>query len=149
GKETNEKSIIRKGWPSAAPDVGRWLDEMFEGVASSSNNVNASVTILLQNQPLAAAAGSSYFLTTPTWKENLEKGVAASRLGVIVAPNQSQGAGQPLLDKLQECRSVALLYRLRALQFQSEGKQRAALDHLKVLLGLSRHLRNKTMTTSF
>src|SRR5262249_54798841 len=51
--------------------------------------------------------------------------------------------------RIQECRSAALLYRLRALQLQSEGKHRAALDHLNVLLGLSRHLRNKTITASF
>jgi hypothetical protein len=37
----------------------------FAGKELSRNNLNAYVTILLQNQPIAAAACSSYFLTVP------------------------------------------------------------------------------------
>ncbi|MBI1918771.1 MAG: hypothetical protein HYS12_29105, partial [Planctomycetes bacterium] len=81
-----------------------------------------------------------------SWKDKLEKGVAKP-LGVVVNPREVRKESLPGI--VQACRFTALLYRLRALQLQAEGKHRAALGRLNVLLGLSRHLRNKTITASF
>jgi len=62
--------------PKRFPDVDADVERLFAGVSeqvklrlpaseSFRNKVNASATIVLQNQPLAAVSCSSYFLTVP------------------------------------------------------------------------------------
>src|SRR5262249_6791897 len=56
---------------------------------------------------------------------------------------------QDPLGNFKECRRAARRYRLRAAELQQARKNREALDHLKVLLRLSLHLRNKAITAVF
>jgi nickel/cobalt exporter len=55
----------------------------FEFEAVANNNLNAYVAILLQNQPLAAAACSGYFLSTPKHQVQFREGNYYEEIGLI------------------------------------------------------------------
>lgn len=61
----------QKQWPFewALVRTGSGFDEVFRESELRRNNLNASATIILQNQPLVAAGCASYFLTarSPHW----------------------------------------------------------------------------------
>lgn len=60
--------------------------------------------------------------------------------GVVEDPRRADWFRSP--DVLMQCQWAATLYTVRALQLQARGQDEAALDHLLVVLALSRQLRH-------
>jgi hypothetical protein len=69
------------------------------------------------------------------------RAAAKAPLGVIVDPRSFSVTTR--LEREQLSREAALLFVVRALQLQARGEDEAALDHLLIVLGLSRQMRNK------
>jgi ABC-type transport system involved in multi-copper enzyme maturation permease subunit len=73
----------------------------------------------------------------------------AARLPLGMLVDLRTANSNTLLDYLQGCRQAAYLFTARALQLQAQGDRKAALDHLVVVLGLSRQLRHKTISLAY
>jgi hypothetical protein len=98
--------VLARGWPKDAPELGRWLDRMFEG----------------------------------EWAGHLRE---AARLPLGTIMDLKSASFNSALEYVGSYREAANLFVVRALQLQARGDSKAALEHLGVVLALSRNLRHK------
>ena len=112
--------IVDKGWPQQDQEMARWLDRVFEGA----------------------------------WAQIAEK-VARMPLGMIADPRRVDRValedpgrvGRLALAKVySDCDVLAKLFTVRALQLLAHGDAGAALKHLETALGLTRQMKNYTIS---
>jgi hypothetical protein len=106
------REAIEKGWPALEPELGNWLERIFQHKAIADFK-----------EAVALPPG---FIDDPT----------------------SVSLRSPKIDALR-CKDVAELFEARALQLQARGDDAAALEHLLVLLPLSRHMRSRALAASY
>jgi hypothetical protein len=136
-----------RGWQAATPDLGRWLDQMFQQDVTAASA--AAVTALPAAGPGGAWATFPLLLdlsAAPDWSRELRTG-AAGPLGLIEDPRHVTLFTR--MESLEQCRWAAALLTARALQLQARGEDQEALDHLLTVLALSRQLRHKAIAASW
>jgi hypothetical protein len=110
------REILENGWPKNDVEVGRWLDAMFEGAWAANLRKAANMPLGLMVDPR--------HITWETWHVTWE------------TP----------LPEIKSCRTCATLFTARATQLQARGEHDASLEHLGLVLALSRQLRHHAIS---
>jgi hypothetical protein len=126
---------IEKGWPKHDLGLGDWLEAVF-------------APPMERNQPPnnAPAAPAELEKARDSWLEMYRK---ANTLGVGVVESPLLTNLERDLPAARRCADATVFIEARALQLQARGDSDEALDHLLLLLDLSRQLRNYALAQSY
>jgi ABC-type transport system involved in multi-copper enzyme maturation permease subunit len=138
--------VVEHGWEAVPPQMNDWLNKVTDDPGPIAVPVRGTTVVGL----LGAPRGQGPLLAAPvlmalrTWPALLAEG-ARMPPGVLISP-LDDSAGKGLAA---DAHRAAALLSARALQLQARGATEEALDHLLIVLALSRHLRHQAPTYSY